>query len=154
MAVDLATVAFEAATRALDKQERVLEELRSRTGVLLAASSLAVAFLGRPALDDSRDLLAGLALAAFAVSIGSSVYVLLPKSTFYFALSGRHVFENLYEYRTDMAEVHRRLTYDMQRFWESNDLVMGRLLVAFRIAAASLVIEVISLLAAVSGTLL
>lgn len=151
---DLETVAFEAATRALDKQERVLEELRSRTGLLLGASSLTVAFLGRPALDGSRDLLTAIALAAFATSMGASVYVLLPKSTFFFALSGRSVFENLYRFRDDMKEVHRRLAYDMQRFWESNDLVLGRLLAAFRIAAASLVVEVVALLAAVSGTLL
>jgi hypothetical protein len=151
---DLASVAFDAATRALDKQERVLEELRSRTGLLLAASSLAVAFLGRPALDGSRDAFAALALAAFATSIGASVYVLIPKSTFFFALSGRYVFENLYEFRDDMPEVHRRLAYDMQRFWDSNDHVMTRLLFAFRIATAALVLEVVALLAAVSGTLL
>lgn len=124
---------FDAATRALDKQERVLEELRSRTGILLAVSSLAAAFLGRPALDESRDVLAVIALAAFALSIGASVYVLLPKSTFYFALSGRYVFENLYEFRDDAAEVRRRLVYDMQGFWDSNDAVMRRLLLAFRI---------------------
>ena len=53
-----------------------------------------------------------------------------------------------------MAEVHRRLTYDMQRFWENNDQVMGRLLLAFRVAAASLAVEVVALLTAVSDTLL
>jgi hypothetical protein len=134
---DLATIAFEAATRALDKQERVLEELRSRTGVLLAASSLAAAFLGRPALDDARDVLAVIALLAFATSIAASVYVLLPKSTFYFALSGQYVFENLYAYRDDTAEIYRRLVYDMQRFWDTNDVVMRRHLLAFRVAAAA-----------------
>lgn len=154
MATDLATIAFDAATRALDKQERVLEELRSRTGVLLAASSLAVAVLGRPALDEARDVLAAIALAAFATSIATSVYVLLPKSTFYFALSGRYVFENLYEYRDDAAEVRRRLVYDMQRFWDDNDVVMQRLLLVFRIAAAALAVEVVSLLTAISGTIL
>lgn len=151
---DLAKIAFDAATRALDKQERVLEELRSRTGVLLAASSLAAAFLGRPALDEARDVLAAIAIAAFAISIGASVYVLLPKSTFYFALSGRYVFENLYEHRDDAGEVYRRLVYDMQRFWDDNDVVMRRLLVAFRVAAAALAIEVLSLLGAISGTIL
>lgn len=154
MATDLATIAFDAATRALDKQERVLEELRSRTGVLLAASSLAAAFLGRPALDEARDVLAAVALGAFGISIAASVYVLLPKSTFYFALSGRYVFENLYEYRDDVAEVHRLLVYDMQRFWDDNDVTMRRLLLAFRIAAASLAVEVVSLLGAISGTIL
>ena len=154
MATGLATIAFDAATRALDKQERVLEELRSRTGVLLAASSLAAAFLGRPALDEARDGLAVVALAAFAISIAACVYVLLPKSTFYFALSGKYVFENLYEYRDDAEEIHRRLVYDMQRFWDNNDVVMRRLLVAFRIAAAALALEVLALLAAISGTIL
>ena len=154
MPTDLATIAFEAATRALDKQERVLEELRSRTGVLLAASSLAAAFLGRPALDDARDVLAVIALLAFATSIAACVYVLLPKSTFYFALSGRYVFENLYAYRDDTAEIYRRLVYDMQRFWDNNDVVMRRHLLAFRAAAAALAVEVVSLLGAISGTIL
>ena len=154
MPTDLATIAFEAATRALDKQERVLEELRSRTGVLLAASSLAAAFLGRPALDDTRDVLAVVALLAFATSIAASVYVLLPKSTFYFALSGQYVFENLYAYRDNTAEIYRRLVYDMQRFWDNNDVVMRRHLLAFRFAAAALAVEVVSLLGAISGTIL
>lgn len=140
--------------RALDKQERVLEELRSRTGLLLAASSLAVAFLGRPALDGSRDFFTIIALVAFTASIGASVYVLLPKTTFFFALSGRYVFENLYEFRDDMAEVHRRLAYDMQRFWDSNDRVLQSMLWGFQVAAIALVVEVLALIAAVSGTLL
>jgi hypothetical protein len=122
--------------------------------VLLAASSLAAAFLGRPALDEARDVLAAIALTAFATSIAASVYVLLPKSTFYFALSGRYVFENLYEYRDDAEEVHRRRVYDMQRFWDDNDVVMRRLLVAFRIAAAALAVGVLSMLGAISGTIL
>ena len=40
-------LAYEAAQRALDKQERLIDELRSRTGLLLAAASLAASFLGR-----------------------------------------------------------------------------------------------------------
>lgn len=153
MAEDLAEIAFESAVRALDKQERVLEELRARTGLLLAASSLSVAFLGRPALEDSGSNFAILAVAAFVISIGASVYVLLPKSTFYFAISGRYVFENLYEHRNDMAEVHRRLAYDLQRFWEGNDSVMSKLLTAFRVAAVALAVEVLFLLLAIGGTL-
>jgi hypothetical protein len=42
---ELAHIAYESAIRALDKQERVLEELRARTAVLLAGSSLAVSLL-------------------------------------------------------------------------------------------------------------
>jgi hypothetical protein len=46
MPVDLERLAYDAALRALDKQERLVEELRARTRVLLAASSLVVSFLG------------------------------------------------------------------------------------------------------------
>jgi hypothetical protein len=47
MAGEFEKLAYEAALRGLDKQEGLLEELRTRTGVLLAASSLAASFLGQ-----------------------------------------------------------------------------------------------------------
>jgi hypothetical protein len=73
-------LAYEAAQRALDKQERLLEELRSRTGLLLAAASLAASFLGREAFArDPKRGLAALAVLAFLLAVGTSVYILLPK---------------------------------------------------------------------------
>src|SRR6186997_1256360 len=41
-------LAYEAAERALDKQERLIEELRSRMGVLLAVASLAASLRRLP----------------------------------------------------------------------------------------------------------
>lgn len=93
MAADLAELAYEASLRRLDKQEQLLEELRARTGLLLAAASLAASFLGRPALDADPVLLAGLALLAFAVSMGASLYVLLPKKNLVFAVIGSRLYE-------------------------------------------------------------
>lgn len=115
-------LAYEAALRGLDKQEGLLEELRSRTGVLLAASSLAASFLGQQAFQNPSPR--GLALAslgAFVISIAASVYILLPKKDLIFAESGSGLYEGLFSIREDMAEVYRRLAYDLDRFWESND---------------------------------
>jgi hypothetical protein len=42
----LEQIAYDNAIRAPDKQEKMLEELRARTGVLLASASLAVSLLG------------------------------------------------------------------------------------------------------------
>jgi hypothetical protein len=97
-------LAYEAAQRALDKQERLIDELRSRTGLLLAAASLAASFLGREAFaGDPKDGLAILALVAFLVAVAASVYVLLPKSEkFAFALVGGGLYEGLYEVRDDL----------------------------------------------------
>ena len=49
---DLERLAHDTALRALDKQERVLEELRARTGGLLAAASLTAGVFRSRALDD------------------------------------------------------------------------------------------------------
>lgn len=92
----LEQLAFEAAQRALDKQEELLEELRARTGVLLAAASLAASFLGTRALEDPpATWLVGMALIGFLVTIGASVHALTPKSGFIFALSGPKLYEEV-----------------------------------------------------------
>jgi len=44
VAGELERLAYESSLRALDKQEQLLAELRARTGLLLAASSLAASF--------------------------------------------------------------------------------------------------------------
>lgn len=89
MAGDLERLAYEAALRALDKQEGLLEELRARTGILLAASSLAASFLGRDAFQDPGSTTVSiLALAGFVVSVAASVYILMPKRALLFSQSG------------------------------------------------------------------
>jgi hypothetical protein len=150
----LAQLSFDAALRSLDKQERLLEELRERTGLLLAASSLAVAFVGRPVFQEADSPVLVLGLVAFAISIAASVYVLLPKpEKFVFSLEGSAVYEQLYEFEDDLDEVYRRLAYDLDRFWEDNDEVMTRLLRWFQVAAVALAAEIMILLASLSGTL-
>jgi hypothetical protein len=111
-------LAYDAAQRALDKQERLLEELRSRTGLLLAAASLAASFLGREAFaEDPKRGLALVAVLAFLLSVGASVYILLPKrDKFVFALVGAGLYEGLYAVRDDLPEVFRRLAYDLIDF--------------------------------------
>lgn len=122
MAGEFEKLAHDAALRGLDKQEGLLEELRSRTGVLLAASSLAASFLGQQAFrDPSPRALAIIALAAFVISIGASVFILLPKKNLIFSERGAGLYEGLYALRDDIPEVYRRLAYDLDRFWESND---------------------------------
>lgn len=148
-------LAYEAALRALDKQERLIDELRSRTGLLMAAASLAASFLGREAFaGDPKRGFALLALVAFLVAVGASVYVLLPKTgKFIFAMVGGGLYEGLYEVRKDLGEVYRRLAYDLDRFWDANDVELQKLFNAFRLAAIGLSVEIIVLIAMVSDTL-
>ena len=94
-----------------------------------------------------------MALGAFALSVVSSLYVLMPKRALVFSLAGSALYEGLFDFRDDMTEVYRRVTYDLDRFWEANDAKLQRLFLAFRVAAVALGIEVIVLLASVADNL-
>jgi hypothetical protein len=151
---DLERIAYELAVRALDKQERVLEELRARIGIVLGASSLVVSLLGGAAFDGPRSiLLLAVALAAFVISLGASLVVLLPREGLVFSLNGPGAYERLYDFRDDVDELHRRLAYELQRFWERNDRRLAPVRRAFRVAAYALAAEVVALLVLASGTL-
>lgn len=73
-------VILEEARRAIAVQVASLDELRSRTGLLLAAASLSGSFLGSAAASTNVNLgfVGGLAVIAFAVAIGACIKVLMP----------------------------------------------------------------------------
>ena len=153
--MEFGRLAYDAALRALDKQESVLDELRSRTGVLLAASALAASFLGRDAFQNPNAALAAVALAAFVASMAACVYILVPRrERFVFSISGPVLFEGLYDDRSNLGEVHRRLAYALQGFWDQNDANLQPLFRAYRFAASALVVQILALVALVSGTIL
>jgi hypothetical protein len=153
MAFELARIAYESALHSLDKQEELLGELRARTAIVVAGSSLAASFLGEPALKDGSAPLAAVALAAFVVSVGASLYVLLPKGDLVFSLVGAKVYEGLFAFADDPREIYRRLAYDLDRFWEANDPVIRQLVRGFTLATLSLALEIAFLLASLAATL-
>lgn len=76
---DLQRFAVDLSLRFLAQQERAVEELRARTGTLLAASSLVASFLGAQAIGRvGLGVVGAAALLAFVASILASVFVLLP----------------------------------------------------------------------------
>jgi hypothetical protein len=150
---ELARIAYEASLRSLDKQEEVVAELRARTGLILAASSLAASFLGEPAITEGALVLVAVALAAFAVSLGASLYVLLPKGDLVFSLKGSNIYEELFDFAREPSEAQRRLAYVLDSFWDGNDLQLDRLRAWFHVAVVGLAAELVLLLVSVGGTL-
>jgi hypothetical protein len=150
---DFARLAYEAALRALDKQEELLTEIRARTGLLLGASSLAASFVGATAFGRGSPAIVVLAVVAFGFTVGAGLYVLVPKDDLVFAMSGAGLYEGLYPFQNDMAEVYRRLAYDLDRYWDANDRILAPLFIWFRCAGVALAAEVVLLLVAVSGKL-
>ena len=127
----LAELSYDAAVRALDLQERAAEQPRARTGTLLGASSLTASFLGAQAIQRSGGIgtLAALALIALTCSVGLCVYVLLPKRGLVFEISPSTLYESLFDIAEDKPEVHRRLAYWLEDFWQTNQVkidILGR----------------------------
>jgi hypothetical protein len=151
----LERLAYETALRALKDQSEELDQLRTRTGTLLAASSLTSSFLGAAALSHGSNIgtLGTLALVAFVVSILPSIYLLNPKKNLVFSISGPVVYESLLEVRNDDAEIHRRLAYWLEEYWQDNRNKIEKLTPWFAVASIALVIEIVLWVLALQGTL-
>lgn len=155
MAGDFEKLAYEEAVRGLDKQEGLLEALRTRTGVLLAASSLAAPLLGQQAVSHSSPQgFAVVALLAFVASMGGGVVILLPKRDLVFAMSGTDCYAGLYELQDDMAEVYRWLAYELDRLWDSNNNQIRQLSRTFTLAAGALVVEMLAWVAILGDSII
>jgi hypothetical protein len=129
--------------RALDQQERSLDELRARTGTLLAASSIVVSVLGVRSMEGHRVAwLTAFALASFAISVLASLYVLLPKPGLRFSLRGTSLFENEGFAEPTIAGMHLQLAYWLEEFLNENERTTARLATSFRTAAGAVLLEV------------
>lgn len=134
----LPELSYQAAIRSLDLQERGVEQLRARTGTLLAASSLTASFLGAQAIQrNGIGPLGVLALMALVASIALCIYVLVPKSDLVFDIKPSRMYESLLDEARDESEVRLRLIYWLDSFWQANQGTidaLGRYYVAAAIA--------------------
>jgi hypothetical protein len=81
-------LSFELTASALAEQERTLSGLRASAGTVLAAASIAGSFFGAETSHSRLDAWGISAMIAFALCVGSAIWVLLPRQLV-FALRGR-----------------------------------------------------------------
>jgi hypothetical protein len=141
-------LAYAESVRALDHQARALDELRSRTGLLLAAASIVASFLGAQALDGSDlDALASLGLLAFLAVIALSIPILMPRSEWLFAMSAKVLFTHPdwveIERAGGVTAMQRHLAEAMEVNWDANKLKLDLLFRRFTFAAGALGAEVV-----------
>jgi hypothetical protein len=140
VATSIPELTHDLSLRSLDEQESALNELRSRTGVLLAATAIAIALLGGRALDDGGRTVLELAGTAFAaVSFLLSVFVLAPKRDFAFVVDAATAHETFVGHDLGLDDVREALVYWNREAWEENQAVIDRLVAAFRWACLTLV---------------
>ncbi len=139
----LADLSHKAAIRALDLQERGVEQLRARTGTLLAASSLTASFLGAQAIRraDGIGTPSVLALIALASSIVLCIYVLAAEERLRFRDQPVEDVRVIARGRTGRDGGAPRLAYRLEAFWRANQAQIDTLGRYFLVAASALILQ-------------
>jgi hypothetical protein len=123
----LERLAFDLSVRALQRQERVVEELRARTRTLLSAGAFVASLLG---IRGSGVLaVAGPASAVATICVGVSI--LLPNRRLEFTTSGTVVFEHFTRVDLGIREAYRALAYWNDSVWDVNKRIITRLTTRF-----------------------
>ncbi len=139
-------LAFEEAGRALDAQERTVNELRSRAGVLVAAAAVTTSFFGGRVLTGQAPPLAGwIAIVAFC-AIGLAVLaVLWPRHDWEFSANASDLIAEYVEpENVPMPLIHRDLALHRSNSYAKNAEQLRVLYLAIRGGLAFLVVEVIA----------
>lgn len=138
----LAQLAYEQAQKALEQQERQVDELRQRTGTLLGAAALTASFFGTAALG--RDgvvapiILAGVALV---VTVLSGLFVLYPHEMV-FATDARRLYDALKPDQDDPERLHLRLAFGLRDTRERNGRRLDWLARCLALSSIALVVQI------------
>lgn len=141
-------LAFDEAKRSLARQEASLDELRSRTGTLVAAAAVAVSFLGASAASSGFSLAGQLGIVAFIALATLAVVILLPFGGWVFDDEIGALFTTYIEADdpANLVEMHRDLALHHAEHITRNETLLDRLYWAFRAAAGLLVLQVVLML--------
>lgn len=141
----LLALAYEEAVRALSQQQSVLDNFRTRAGILISGAAIATSFLGGQALDDAEfSVWSWLAIISF-LGLGLLVLLILwPRKDWEFAAVPRRLISIYIETEEPLpvSRIHRDLALHMEDSHTQNDRRLGRLILYFRAASALLILEV------------
>lgn len=142
---------YEESVRGLDMQNETLNELHSRTGVVIAAATVASAFLGAAALQ--RHLpeywLNVLGLLAFAATTLLSLSVLWPSEDWEFSFDAGDLDDRYYAKDADPTEMCREMLLSNANSRQLNNEKLGGRFKLFRFACGALACDILFWLLAV-----
>ncbi len=139
------TIIYEEAVRGWSLQSSVLDELRSRTGVLLAAASVAVALLGSSDISkhETFTILGWFALGAFCVVIGLCLYVLFPTGGWTFTHNVNLALKGYVEDKRSLDDTREGLAIRAEEYRDKNDKKLRCMFLAFQGASLALGVSIV-----------
>jgi hypothetical protein len=137
------TLIYAEAIRGIERQQSVIEGLRSRAGTLFGAASLATAFLGGQVLTRNPDFTVSTstAIVAFVVMFILVLSILWPWN-FRFVLSATILLEDHRD--KSPADLQAYLAEIWDRNYELNQPGIARMNLIFRGACLALSIEIVA----------
>jgi hypothetical protein len=136
---------YNESVRALQVQSSSLDDLRSRTGILLAALALTASFLGARALDVSGfTTWSWIAVGCFGGSGICCLLILFPWGEWHFTHDANKVIQEFMEEEDEanLDEMHREIAETNQKNWTNNNSKLAPLFWLFRLAVLLLVLQV------------
>jgi hypothetical protein len=143
VAVSIARLSYEISANAVAEQERALTGLRTRAGTVAAAASIAGPFLGAAASRGALGERAVFALIAFALCLGSAIWVSLPHELVFAFRGDKLLDESGRREVDDVAEAYRALTGWLGPILDTNDRKIGTQSDWFTVSCVLLASEVI-----------
>jgi hypothetical protein len=141
----LARLIYDESVRGLDVQSKALDELRSRTGVLIGASTVASAFLGATALS-RHNVTYGTNLAALIVFGGSIVFcllVLMPSTKWSFVYHAKTLDDTYFVARVDPTQAVRSMALGHAEHRDANKRKLKWRYRWFRLGCLTLVADIV-----------
>jgi hypothetical protein len=151
--LDAYKVAFDEAVRAIEGQRASVDEIRTRSGILLSAAAIITGFLGPSALQPGSTFVIALAAAALLLAtVGPIVFVLLPTDGWAFSVGTKNLLRDYIEGDdpASMQELYRSLAWYLEVDWEANKELLDVRYRLFTIAALALVGETMAWLIAIA----
>jgi hypothetical protein len=149
--VVLYKLAYDEARRRLDAQEASVDELRSRSGVLLAAATIVTSFLGGRFVNSTSAPTTGVevALGSFVLCVVLALLTLLPLGEWKFYFGTSKLIREYIEDRAPMSlgSTYRDLALHLESNHTKNEDRLHVLYWIFSVSAFALFVEVIAWLA-------
>jgi hypothetical protein len=138
-------LAYDESVRGLNMQSTAVDELRSRTGVLIAAATVASAFLGSTALArHSATYWANIfGLLAFVAVIGLSLGVLWPSEDWEFVYDPEILDDDYFAQDVEATEMCRAMSLGNAGSHRRNQSKLNGRFRMFRLASVALLLDVL-----------
>ena len=139
-------IVYEQSVRAMEHQVAALNEIRSRTAVVLAAVGIAASFLGAAAFDQGIGAFGVLAIVFFGASAFCCIWVLLPRwDAWTFEESARLLMPHfLYEPDPEPPDsLYRYLAEQIENHYDANKRELEKLYAWFTWASALLAVDIV-----------